>query len=163
LKHFPVQWLLAELASIPAELYQTQSDTFSEILTLIPIPLPCATVARDSDDPDCRKDHAVQWLLRLRPSYRGTTRPRSAGYSSGLSQNGPCDVYIYLADLSNPRGSCSCCCMCCRPRAHTFQLRGPLLLRLTLSRHVLLRPPLRPRHVPRNAQATDHLLLARCL
>jgi hypothetical protein len=163
LKHLPIQWLLTELTSIPAELYRIQLDTFSEILTVISISLPCATVDRGSDDPDCRKDHAVQWLLRLRPSYRGTTRPRSAGHSPGLSRNGPYDVYIYLANLPNSRGSCSCCCVCCRPRTYSFQLRGPLLLRLALSRYVLLRPPLRPRHVPRNAQAADHLLLARCL
>ena len=137
-----------------------QRSTFFSKIPAICIQPSDVTGLRRSDDPDCRKDHAVQWLTRLQATCNATIHSRSAGQLPGT---GPFDLYIYLADLSEFRGSCSCFCMCDRPLPLTLQLRGSLLLRLALPRHVLLRPSLRSRHVLEHAQATDCLLSARCL
>ena len=134
-----------------------QRSTFFSKIPAICIQPSGVTGLRRSDDPDCRKDHAVQWLTRLQATCNATIHSRSAGQLPGT---GPFDFYIYLAEF---RGSCLHFCMCYRPHSLTLQLRGPLLLRLALPRHVLLRPSLRPRHVLEHAQATNCLLSARCL
>jgi len=140
---------------------RAQRNTFfPDILSAICIQPPCVTGLRRSDDPDCRKDHAVQWLTRLQATCNATIHSKSAGQLPGT---GPFDLYIYLADLAEFRGSCPCCCLCYRSHSLTLQLRGSLLLRLALPRHVLLRPSLRSRHVREHAQATDCLLSARRL